>query len=142
MAQIFDTIAHYIKTASFLDVIDILVVAFLVYHLLRFIHGTNVRNIVKGILMLMFFFYISDFMGLNVINYVLKNTMQIGLIALIIVFQPELRKALENLGSNKISTFLKREEALERYHYRGNGTGRPGNQRAGEKYLFCQSASA
>lgn len=110
MAQIFATIAHYIKTASFLDVIDITVVAFLVYHLLRFIHGTNVRNIVKGILMLMVFYYISDFMGLNVINYVLKNTMQIGLIALIIVFQPELRKALENLGSNKISTFLKREE--------------------------------
>lgn len=110
MAQIFTTIAHYIKTASLLDAVDILVVAFLIYHLMRFIHATNVRNIIKGILMLMVFFYISDFMNLNVINYILKNTMQIGLIALIIVFQPELRKALENLGSNKISIFLKREE--------------------------------
>jgi len=110
MAEIFATALHYIKTASFLDVIDILVVSVVVYYLLRFIQGTNVKNIVKGILFLLVFFYISQFIGLNVINYVLKNTVQIGLIALIIIFQPELRKAFEHLGSNRITTLLKRQE--------------------------------
>lgn len=110
MSQFFSVVLHYIKTASILDALDILIVSFLLYKLLRFIHGTNVRNIVKGIVILLIMFYISGFAGLNVINYILKNTMQIGLIALLILFQPELRKALENLGTSKLSTLLKRDE--------------------------------
>lgn len=110
MAQFFSVALHYLKTASPIDILDILIVSYLLYKILRFIHGTNVKNIVRGIVILLILFYISSFVGLNVINYILKNTMQIGLIALLIVFQPELRKALENLGTSKLSTILKRDE--------------------------------
>ena len=110
MAQIFSTIAHYIKTATLIDVLDITIVTYILYRLMTFIRGTNVKNIVRGIAILIALFYLSELLGLNVINYILRNTVQIGLIALLIVFQPELRKALENLGTSKLSQFLRREE--------------------------------
>ena len=110
MSEFFAEIGHYIKTISFMDVLDIVIVAVLLYYILRFIHGTYVKNIVKGIVILLVLFYVSEFMKLNTIHYILKNTLQIGFIALIIVFQPELRKGLENLGNTRLSKFLKRTE--------------------------------
>ncbi|MBQ1504860.1 MAG: TIGR00159 family protein, partial [Oscillospiraceae bacterium] len=115
MSEFFEEVGHYIKTVSFTDVLDIALVAFLVYYILRFIHGTYVKNIVKGIVMLLALYYISDLIKLNTINYILKNTLQIGFIALVIVFQPELRKGLENLGTTRFSKLLRRtEEESER----------------------------
>ena len=110
MSEFIAEIGHYIKTISFMDVLDIVIVAVLLYYILRFIHGTYVKNIVKGIVILLVLFYVSEFMKLNTIHYILKNTLQIGFIALIIVFQPELRKGLENLGNTRLSKFLKRTE--------------------------------
>ena len=110
MSEFFAEMGHYIKTISFMDVLDIAVVAVLIYYILKFIHGTYVKNIVKGIVILLALFYISEVMKLNTIHYILKNTLQIGFIALIIVFQPELRKGLENLGNTRLSRLLKRTE--------------------------------
>ena len=110
MSEFFAEMGHYIKTISFMDVLDIAVVAVLIYYILKFIHGTYVKNIVKGIVILLVLYYVSELMKLNTIHYILKNTLQIGFIALIIVFQPELRKGLENLGNTRLSRLLKRTE--------------------------------
>ena len=110
MENIFNTALHYLRTFNVLDILDILITAFLIYQVLKFVQGTSVESVIKGIVFLLILLYVSDFIGLNVINFVLMNTMQVGLIAVLIMFQPELRKMLESLGRRKISTLLRREE--------------------------------
>lgn len=110
MENILDTVFHYLRTFAWLDALDILITAFLIYQVLKLVRGTSVESVIKGIVMLIILYFIADFFGLNVIHFVLKNTMQIGLVALLIMFQPELRKMLESLGRNKLSSLLRREE--------------------------------
>ncbi len=110
MENIFNTVYNYLRTFAWLDVLDILIAAFLIYQVLKFVRGTSVESVIKGIVILIAIYFAADFFGLNVIRFVLENTMQIGLVAVLIMFQPELRKMLESLGRNKLSTLLRREE--------------------------------
>ena len=84
------------------DVIDILIVAFVVYKVLGFIRESRAGQLVKGLLVLLVAFFISDFFHLYTLNWILKGTMTVGIIALIVVFQPELRRGLEYMGRSKL----------------------------------------
>ncbi len=107
-----DTILQYLRIVNLLDVLDILIVAFLIYQVLKLVRGTSVESVIKGIVFLLVLWYISgpNQLGLNVIHFVLQNTMQVGLVAVLIMFQPELRRMLESLGSSKLSKLLRRDE--------------------------------
>ncbi|NLK73322.1 MAG: TIGR00159 family protein [Clostridiales bacterium] len=84
-----------------MDIIDIVVVAFVLYKLLQFIQETRAEQLVKGLVIILVMTKISEWLGLFTIHWILQNTMTLGMIALIIVFQPELRRALEYLGRGK-----------------------------------------
>lgn len=84
------------------DVIDILIVAFVVYKVLGFIRESRAGQLVKGLLVLLIAFFISDLFHLYTLNWILKGTMTVGIIALIVVFQPELRRGLEYMGRSKL----------------------------------------
>jgi diadenylate cyclase len=83
------------------DVVDIALVAFVIYKILGFIHETRAEQLVKGLLILVLATFLSDKLKLYTMNWILVNTMTLGMIALIIVFQPELRRALEYIGRSK-----------------------------------------
>ena len=100
--EIFDSIWSFVKIANITDIIDILIVAFAVYKIIEFVRETRVSQLLKGILFLLVAMYLSGFLHLNAVNYLLRNTMQLGFLALLIVFQPELRRALEQMGTGKI----------------------------------------
>ena len=84
------------------DVLDILIVAFVVYKVLGFIRETRAEQLVKGLLVLVVATFLSEFFNLYTLNWILKQTMTIGVVALVIVFQPELRRGLEYVGRSKI----------------------------------------
>ena len=84
------------------DIIDILIVAFVAYKILGFIRESRAEQLVKGLLVLVAAFFLSDWFQLHTLNWILKGTMTVGIIALIVVFQPELRKGLEYMGRSKI----------------------------------------
>lgn len=84
------------------DVIDILIVAFVVYKILGFIRESRAGQLVKGLLILLAAFFASDIFQLYTLNWILKGTMTVGIIALIVVFQPELRRGLEYMGRSKL----------------------------------------
>lgn len=84
------------------DVIDVAIVAFVAYKILIFIRETRAEQLVKGLLVLIAATVLSDFMNLYTLNWILEGTLTLGVIALIIVFQPELRRALEYLGRTKL----------------------------------------
>ena len=94
-----DIIANITADISIFDIIDILVVAFIVYKILGFIKDTRAQQLVKGILVLVAVFLLSGLLQLNTLNWMLRSAMTVGIIALVILFQPELRRALERVGS-------------------------------------------
>jgi len=84
------------------DIVDIVVMSYVFYRLILIIRGTRAEQLVKGLMVLLLAMVISDQAGFDTIHWTLRQTMTVGLIAIPIVFQPELRRALEHLGRGKI----------------------------------------
>ncbi len=101
----------FIKSIRLTDIIDVGVVAFVIYNVMKFIRQTRAVQLLKGLGILLVIMYVSDWLQLNVINFILINTMQVGVTALLIIFQPELRRALEHMGRNKLGGIFSFEES-------------------------------
>ena len=104
LRTIFYSIENILKTVKFTDIIDILCVSYLVYKAIQLIRETRAVQLLKGILVLTLFYLISSQLGLKTMSFFLVNLFQIGIVAILIVFQPELRRALEQVGRTKISS--------------------------------------
>lgn len=90
----------------FADVVDILVVSFVVYTAAKWIRDTRAEQLIKGIVILLVAAQVFFWLQLNTINFILQNAVQTGILALLVVFQPELRRALEHMGRSKFGSFL------------------------------------
>lgn len=96
------------------DVLDILIVAYIIYKIIFWIKETRAWTLFKGILVIFALAAVAMLLKLNTIIWILSNTISVGIIALIVVFQPELRKALEQLGKGKfISYFTRSADAAD-----------------------------
>ncbi len=93
------------KTVSIFDVIDILLVAVLFYEAILLVRETRAVQLLKGIILFVIVYYFAQTLNLKAMTFILVNLFQYGVIALLIVFQPELRSALEHIGSTKMSSF-------------------------------------
>lgn len=106
-----------VATIGLLDIADILLVAFVLYNLYLLIRYTQAMQLVKGLVVLLMATLVSKWLGLHVINWLLQKTMTIVAVALPVVFQPELRRALERLGRGKLfgkpNTVLEEDDAAE-----------------------------
>lgn len=91
-----------IKTIGILDVIDILVVAYFLFRIYLMLKNTRAAGLVKGLLTLGAIMFISRWLNLHVISWVLEKSMTVLIVALPIVFQPELRRALEQIGRGRL----------------------------------------
>jgi diadenylate cyclase len=106
-----------VRNFRLLDVIDIAIVAYVLYKLFMLIRETRAEQLLKGLLVLLVSLKVSEWLGFYTINWILRNTVTLGLIALLIVFQPELRRALEQIGRGKFfskSVLSMGEEELTR----------------------------
>lgn len=83
------------------DIIDIAIVAYVVYKLMGLIKETRAEQLIKGIIFILLATQVSEWLGLYTINWILKNTLTVGVIAILVVFQPELRRGLEHIGRSK-----------------------------------------
>ncbi|MBO6115653.1 MAG: diadenylate cyclase CdaA [Ruminococcus sp.] len=95
-----------ISTIELKDVIDVGVLAYIIYLLLKLIRETRAGQLVKGILLLVAGYFLSGFFDLRVLHYILGKALDIGLIAMIVLFQPELRRVLEKFGRTKFGIQL------------------------------------
>lgn len=91
--------------------IDISIVAWVVYKIIILVRETRAWQLIKGILLLLLATELTNVIGLKTINYLLKNVMQFLAIGGIVLFQPELRRALEKIGRNRFKDLLNFEEA-------------------------------
>lgn len=100
--QIRNVLWNVFNRPTVADVLDILIVAFLLYELLMLTKETRASAVLKGFVMLVAASWISDLLGLTALNWVLLNVVNNGAVVLVILFQPELRKALEQIGRGAI----------------------------------------
>ena len=90
---------NYLSTMGISDFLDIIIVAYLIYKAIGFVRRTNSNNLAKGFVVFLLALWGSDIFSLTMINFLLRKTAELGLIALLILFQPELRRLLERMGS-------------------------------------------
>ena len=84
------------------DALDIAIVSYIVYKMLGFIQDTRAMQLVKGIVIIVVAFFVSDMFNLYLLNWLLKSLVTMGLFAVVVLFQPELRRALEQVGRKNI----------------------------------------
>ena len=98
------------------DIIEILIIAFVIYHLINWFRTTRAWSLLKGIGVLMLLWTIASILEFQAIIWIFGNTIDVAIIALVIVFQPEFRRALEQLGQNSIfSTLMETKDKTERF---------------------------
>ena len=102
LRDILDMIFSVIKTAEPVDILDILVLSYVVYLGMKLVRETRAGQLLKGVFLLILVYIISAWINMKAISYLLSETLNIGLIALIILFQPELRRTLEKAGYTKL----------------------------------------
>lgn len=88
----------YIPRITITDVIEIIIIAILIYYIMDWFKKTRAWTLIKGILVLLLFTGLATIFQFNTILWIFKNTISVGVIAIIIIFQPEFRRALEQLG--------------------------------------------
>ncbi len=104
--NIWNTFLGQIQTIRFADVVDILAVTVLIYYIIRLVRETHAATLIKGLIAILVAYLVSYFFGLKTINFLIRNLFQIGALALVILFQPELRRILEHLGRTRVASLL------------------------------------
>lgn len=111
-----ETINNFVKNISYLfqipqftvvDVVEVIIIAFLLYHVLKFIRSTRAWNLFKGIIVILVFALFAAIFRMNTILWLMGKGFNVGIIALIIVFQPELRSVLDRLGRKNFIAMVK-----------------------------------
>ena len=90
---------NYMQTIGIADIVDILIVAFLIYRLILLTRKTNSYNLAKGLLLFLIALWMAEILELNMISFILRKATELGVVVLVILFQPELRHILEKIGS-------------------------------------------
>lgn len=92
----------YLPKITFADILEIIILSYLIYHIILWFKNTRAWTLLKGIAVLLILMSISYIFKLNTLMWIFKNAINVGILAVIILFQPELRRALEELGRKKI----------------------------------------
>ena len=106
LSEIFQGIKKFFSIFRITDFLDIIIVAFILYKGIKLVRETRAGQLVKGIVILLLTTIICHWLRFNTMSYILRNTMQVGLVALLVVFQPELRRALEKVGRSSLGNLF------------------------------------
>lgn len=96
----------FFQVLKLTDIIDIFLIALIVYQLLKILKETRAMQLVKGIFILFLILQISSWAHLTTLNYLLRNAMQVGMFAIVVIFQPELRNLLEKMGRSNVGKLI------------------------------------
>lgn len=100
---------------NIIDIVEIIIIAFAVYHIIIWLKDTRAWVLMKGIVVLFVVWIVALVLGMNVLLWIFQNAMVIGITALVIIFQPEFRNALEQLGRKSFSSISPFEDSKGKY---------------------------
>lgn len=109
LTQLWNQGLEIIKLIGIADIVDIAIVAFLIYQLFRFVRRSRTGQVAKAILIIIVAMGLANLFKLGVVSFFLNYAVELGVIALVIIFQPEIRRFLERMGSGKIKELFVNE---------------------------------
>lgn len=112
--EIFNSIFSIIKTIQLRDIVDILAIALLIFGLFKLIQETRAVQLLKGVIMLLIVYFLSSLFGLVMLSSLLRTFFEAAVVVIAIIFQPEIRKALEQMGRN--NTYKKYIKIFTKHH--------------------------
>ena len=110
MQSLFSTLG---QTVNLWDLVDVLFIAFLFYRILTVMRRTSAGSVINAIIILLIIAWISNLFNMKVVQYLLNQILQMGVVVLVVLFQPELRKLFENMGMRKFSDLFRRKVSHE-----------------------------
>lgn len=113
----FKEFAALVPTIRIMDIVDILVVAFVIYKIILMLQTTSSARIAKSIVIILLLTALTSVLHMYLMNYLLDKILEIGLLALVIMFQPELRRVLEKLGSKSFREILSTKQEQRNIDY-------------------------
>lgn len=125
LKNIWDTIGRFFASFNWIsDTLDILVVALFIYFLIRLVRDSRAEQLMKGIALLALMYLAAYLLNLTTVEFLLKAVFENGLIVLVVIFQPEIRRALEQAGHSKLGVFrlfgglgtVESTELVEQWH--------------------------
>ncbi len=118
ISHYFYVLSNQISTIGFADVVDIVVVAFFLYYTFKFMRDRRAGKLALGVILMLLMLLVSDVFEMRATYFILENIISVGLIALLIVFQPELRSMLEKMGGDSVKSFKGRmdKNTADQYH--------------------------
>lgn len=102
----YETVIHELSNMRWSDYVDIFVIAYLIYRLLPLLRSAGTLKIVRAIVTVFVVFWLTDIFHIYTVHYLIESMLSVGLIALVILFQPELRRILDHVGNVKFGKFL------------------------------------
>nr|WP_155129857.1 diadenylate cyclase CdaA [Ruminococcus bromii] len=112
--EIFNSILSIIKTIQLRDIVDILAIALLIFGLFKLIQETRAVQLLKGVIMLLVVYFLSSLFSLVMLSSLLRTFFEAAVVVIAIIFQPEIRKALEQMGRN--NTYKKYIKIFTKHH--------------------------
>lgn len=112
--EIFNSILSIIKTIQLRDIVDIVAIALLIFGLFKLIQETRAVQLLKGVIMLLIVYFLSSLFGLVMLSSLLRTFFEAAVVVIAIIFQPEIRKALEQMGRN--NTYKKYIKIFTKHH--------------------------
>jgi len=112
--QVIGVLAPLRITFRVWDVLDILIIAFLIYRILSFMQKTNASSVIKGLLFILGFAWLANYFNMNILSYLLRQVVQMGLIVIVILFQPEIRKLFERMGTTRLGNLFRKRGKYEK----------------------------
>lgn len=103
MSEFFSSVGGVLSSIEFTDVLDVLIVTFIIYKIIGFLRETRAEQLMKGVLIIAFAYVISYYLNLHVINFIIDILLQNIFIVVVVIFHPEIRKVLEQVGKSKFS---------------------------------------
>jgi len=131
LAELPAVIGRYLMLIELTDLLDVVIMTFVMYKVFMYVKSTKVASLLKGLLVFFAVLMFSYFFHLNSINFLMSKMVEWGVLALIILFQPELRRLLEEMGSKRFISFFATQE----------NTGSTMEQTIGQTVLACTEMS-
>ena len=107
--NLFSTSFDSLTTIRFADIVDMLIIAIVIYKILRWLRRTNSAKAVRAIIILVLALWLASIFQMSVVTFLLNKLLQLGVLALVVIFQPEIRRFLEKVGSSNFSHLLTRQ---------------------------------
>ena len=106
ISDIFNNLIRVLMSIQITDVIDMVLLAVLIFVVIKFMKETRAEQLLKGIAILVVLFLVVQVCQLKVMSFLFQNFFQMGILAIVVVFQPELRRMLEKVGTAKVQNIV------------------------------------